>query len=66
MFCVLGDDSAEAQARLVAGARGPRQPTGTTAAGTVVTTGCTDWTYGLVDRDADVERITRDVIEELG
>ncbi|MGZ8762607.1 MAG: N,N-dimethylformamidase beta subunit family domain-containing protein [Acidimicrobiia bacterium] len=64
-FCVLGDDSPEAQTKLAAGHavlgtyRGP-------GGGTTVTTGCTDWTYGLVARDPDVERITRNVLDSLG
>jgi len=37
-----------------------------TAGGTVFTSGCTDWTFGLTGRDPAVERITRNVIEKLG
>ena len=33
--------------------------------GTVVTTGCTDWTFGLAGRDRLVEHITRNVLDHL-
>lgn len=33
-----------------------------TQGGTVFTTGCTDWTYGLAGRDPIVSRITRNII----
>ena len=64
-YCVLGDDSTDAQAKLAAGhaVLGTYRHDG---GGTVVTTGCTDWTHGLVACDADVEQITRNVLEELG
>jgi hypothetical protein len=64
-FCVLGDDSPEAQDRLAAGHAvfGAWPHVG---GGTVVTTGCTDWTHGLVASDPDVERITSNVLDSLG
>ncbi len=34
--------------------------------GTVVTTGCTDWAYGLAGGDPIVERITRNLLDRLG
>lgn len=34
--------------------------------GTVVTSGCTDWAHGLAERDAQVERITANVLNRLG
>ena len=34
--------------------------------GTVVTSGCTDWAHGLAARDAQVERITTNVLDRLG
>lgn len=34
--------------------------------GTVVTSGCTDWAHGLAGRDAQVERITANVLDRLG
>jgi hypothetical protein len=33
--------------------------------GTVFNAGCTDWTYGIEGGDADVRRITRNVLERL-
>jgi hypothetical protein len=33
--------------------------------GTVVTTGCTDWAYGLAGRDPLVERVTRNILDRL-
>ncbi len=33
--------------------------------GTVVTSGCTDWAHGLPGRDAQVEQITRNVLDRL-
>ena len=33
--------------------------------GTVVTTGCTDWTYGLRANDPDVEQVTRNILTRL-
>ncbi|MEY2591878.1 MAG: hypothetical protein QOJ67_3862 [Acidimicrobiaceae bacterium] len=35
------------------------------AGGTVVTSGCTDWAHGLAERDAQVEQITRNVLDRL-
>jgi hypothetical protein len=32
----------------------------------VVTTGCTDWTFGLAGGDATVERITHNILGRLG
>lgn len=34
--------------------------------GVVVTSGCTDWAHGLAGRDAQVERITANVLNRLG
>ena len=36
-----------------------------TAGGTVVTTGCTDWSYGVAGGDALVERVTRNILDRL-
>ena len=36
-----------------------------TRGGTVVTTGCTEWVRGLSGRDANVERITRNILDQL-
>ncbi|MBI1918542.1 MAG: hypothetical protein HYS12_27940 [Planctomycetes bacterium] len=36
-----------------------------TRGGTVFTTGCTEWVRGLEERDAAVERITRNVLDRL-
>ena len=33
--------------------------------GTVVSTGCTDWAWGLTGSDPIVERITRNLFERL-
>jgi hypothetical protein len=33
--------------------------------GTVVTTGCTDWAHGLAERDAQVEQVTRNILDRL-
>jgi hypothetical protein len=33
--------------------------------GTVVTTGCTDWTFGLAGGDPMVERVTRNILDRL-
>ena len=33
--------------------------------GTVVTTGCTDWSYGLAGGDPLVERVTRNILDRL-
>ena len=33
--------------------------------GTVFNAGCTDWTYGIEGGDADVRRVTRNVLERL-
>lgn len=35
------------------------------ARGEVFTTGCTDWAYGLVGGDAEVERVTRNLLERF-
>ena len=35
------------------------------AGGTVVTTGCTDWTYGLAAGDPLVERVTHNLLARL-
>ena len=34
--------------------------------GTVITSGCTDWVWGLAERDRDVEQITRNILDRLG
>ena len=36
-----------------------------TAGGTVVTTGCTDWSYGVAGGDPLVERVTRNILDHL-
>jgi hypothetical protein len=33
--------------------------------GTVFNAGCTDWTYGIEGGDAEIELITRNVLERL-
>ena len=38
----------------------------TSAGGTVITSGCTDWVWGLAERDRDVEQITRNIFDRLG
>lgn len=59
---VLGDDGPEARARLRAGhaVLGVHEP-----GGTVVTTGCTDWAWGLERHDPEVERITETILTRL-
>ena len=37
----------------------------TPGGGTVLNSGCTDWTYGLEGRDPDIERITGNVLSRL-
>lgn len=59
---LLGDDSTDARDRL----RNGHAVLGTWTApggGTVVTTGCTEWAYGL--RDPAVDKITRTILERL-
>ena len=36
------------------------------AGGTVVTTGCTDWSYGVAGGDPLVQRVTRNILDRLG
>jgi hypothetical protein len=36
-----------------------------TRGGTVVTSGCTDWVWGLAERDAQIEQITRNIFDRL-
>jgi len=38
----------------------------TSGGGTVITSGCTDWIWGLAERDRDVEQITRNIFDRLG
>ena len=38
----------------------------TPGGGTVITSGCTDWIWGLAERDRDVEQITRNIFDRLG
>ena len=33
--------------------------------GTVVTTGCTDWSYGVAGGDALVQQVTRNILDRL-
>ena len=33
--------------------------------GTVITSGCTDWVWGLAERDRHVEQITRNIFDRL-
>jgi hypothetical protein len=61
---LFGDDSTETVARIAHGSA----VLGTFAVpggGTVVTTGCTDWAYGLEGEDPTVERITRNLLDRL-
>jgi hypothetical protein len=37
-----------------------------TRGGTVVTSGSTEWVHGLAERDAQIERITANILERLG
>jgi hypothetical protein len=59
---MLGSDDPASVASLRAGhaVLGVHQP-----GGTVVTTGCTDWAWGLAGRDPDVERVTRNLLDRL-
>jgi hypothetical protein len=36
------------------------------AGGIVITSGCTDWVWGLAERDGDIEQITRNILDRLG
>ncbi len=36
-----------------------------TRGGTVVTSGCTDWVWGLAERDPQVEQVTRNILDRL-
>lgn len=59
---VLGDHEPATVARLRHGAAvmGMHRP-----AGTVFTSGCTDWVWGLVAADPVIERITRNLLDRL-
>jgi hypothetical protein len=61
---LFGDDSTETVARIAHGSAvlGTFEAPG---GGTVVTTGCTDWAYGLAGDDPAVERITRNLLDRL-
>ncbi|MFM7535284.1 MAG: N,N-dimethylformamidase beta subunit family domain-containing protein [Acidimicrobiales bacterium] len=61
---LFGDDSARSVARIAHGSA----VLGTFTApgrGTVVTTGCTDWAYGLEGEDPTVEQVTRNLLDRL-
>lgn len=63
MPTALGDDSPTARDRLRAG----HAVLGTwthASGGTVVTTGCTEWAYGL--DDPAIDRVTRNLLSRLG
>ena len=34
--------------------------------GTVITSGSTDWAHGLAGRDAQIEKITSNILDRLG
>ena len=36
------------------------------AGGTVVTSGSTDWVWGLAERDPRIEQVTRNIFDRLG
>jgi hypothetical protein len=36
------------------------------AGGVVITSGSTDWAHGLAGRDAQIERVTRNILDRLG
>lgn len=59
---VLGDHDAATVARLHHGhaVMGVHQP-----GGTVFTSGCTDWAWGLANHDPVIERITRNLLDRL-
>jgi hypothetical protein len=59
---VLGDHEPATVARLRHGAAvmGVHRP-----GGTVFTSGCTDWVWGLVARDPVIERVTRNLLDRL-
>jgi len=60
---VLGDWSPETVARLRHGhaVMGVHQP-----GGTVFTSGCTEWVWGLVADDPVIDRVTRNLLDRLG
>ena len=59
---LFGDSSPESTDRITNG----HAVLGTFArGGTVVTTGCTDWTFGLAGGDPLIERITRKILDRL-
>jgi hypothetical protein len=59
---VLGSHDEAACARLANG----HAVLGTyTRGGTVVTSGCTDWVWGLAERDGQVEQVTRNILDRL-
>ena len=63
---VLGSHDAETSRRLLNGHAVFAVRDGEDGRGTVVSTGCTDWAWGLTGDDPQVERITRNIIDRLG
>ena len=63
---VLGSHDAETTRRLENGHAVFAVRDGVGGAGTVVSSGCTDWVWGLTGDDPAIERITTNLIERLG
>jgi len=63
---LFGDHEPATTARIAHGHAVLGVRDGARGAGTVVTTGCTDWVFGLVGGDPAVARITSTVLERLG
>jgi hypothetical protein len=62
---VLFGDASEANVRRVAHGNAVLGSYVSDAGGVVVTTGCTDWSYGVAGGDPLVQRITRNILDRL-
>jgi hypothetical protein len=63
---VLGSHDPDTALRLENGHAVLAVRDGDNGAGTVVSSGCTDWVWGLTGMDPQIEQITRNIVQRLG
>ena len=60
------DDRSEAAVKRIAAGQAMLGSYTSPGGGTVITSGSTDWAHGLAGRDAQIEKITSNILDRLG